>query len=170
MKTTGKSSADTSGEAVGGETGKSGPIAAFARFVVFGGGTGIASSGALVVLSGTMPIAVANAFVTVVSTVAATELHSRFTFGGGRAGLRAHGQSALSALAAYLVTTAAMLGLHAAAPGAGVLVEQGVYLGASGLAGIGRFVVLRLFVFARPAARPRPAAPVLARAQVVAAA
>ncbi|MEU0935096.1 hypothetical protein [Embleya sp. NPDC005971] len=165
MKTTGKSN-----NAAGGRAGKSGSIAAFARFVVFGGGTGIASSGALVVLSGTMPIAVANAFVTVVSTVAATELHSRFTFGGGRAGLRAHGQSALSALVAYLFTTTAVLGLHAAAPGAGVLVEQGVYLGASGLAGIGRFVVLRLFVFARPAARPRPLTPTLARTHVVAAA
>ncbi|MFI6981154.1 hypothetical protein ACIBSV_21530 [Embleya sp. NPDC050154] len=165
MKTTGNTS-----NAAGGRAGKSGSIAAFARFVVFGGGTGIASSGALVVLSDTMPIAVANAFVTVVSTVAATELHSRFTFGGGRAGLRAHGQSALSALVAYLFTTAAVLGLHAAAPGAGVLVEQGVYLGASGLAGIGRFVVLRLFVFARPGARPRITAPALARTHVVAAA
>ncbi|WP_424637327.1 GtrA family protein [Embleya sp. AB8] len=152
-----------------GRVAKSGSIAAFARFVAFGGGTGIASSGALVVLTGTMPIAVANAFVTVISTVAATELHSRYTFGGGRAGLRAHGQSALSAVVAYLFTTAAVLGLHTVAPGAGVLVQQGVYLGASGLAGIGRFAVLRLFVFTRPGTRPRPVR-ALARAQVIAAA
>lgn len=128
-------------------TGGNGPIAAFARFVVFGGGTGIASSGALVALSGSLPIAVANALVTVVSTLLATELHSRFTFGGGRADLRAHAQSASSALAAYLFTTTAMLLLAALLPGAGTLLTQGVYLAASALAGIGRFMVLRLFVF-----------------------
>jgi putative flippase GtrA len=169
MKTTGNTTAGTT---------KTGTVAAFARFVVFGGGTGIASAATLVALSESMPIALANAFVTVVSTVVATELHSRFTFGGGRGGLRAHTQSAASALAAYLFTTAAMLGLHAAAPDAGVLVEQGVYLGASGLAGIGRFVILRLFVFARPTAgattlvttRPAVRTRALARAQVVTAA
>jgi putative flippase GtrA len=161
MKTTGNTTADTT---------KTGAIAAFARFVVFGGGTGIASAATLVALSDTMPIALANAFVTVVSTVVATELHSRFTFRGGRGGLRAHAQSAASALAAYLFTTAAMLGLRAVAPHAGVLVEQGVYLGASGLAGIGRFVVLRVFVFARPSAGSRSHTPALARAHVVTAA
>ncbi|WP_406278633.1 hypothetical protein [Embleya sp. NBC_00896] len=165
MKTTGNTTADTTPKA-----GKAGSIAAFARFVVFGGGTGIASSAALIALSGTLSIAVANAIVTVLSTMLATELHSRFTFGGGRAGWRTHAQSALTALVAYLFTTAAILGLHAAAPGAGVLVEQGVYLSASGLAGIGRFVVLRVFVFARPAAAPRSLTPTLARTQVVVAA
>ncbi|WP_338898423.1 hypothetical protein WBG99_24875 [Streptomyces sp. TG1A-60] len=57
-------------------------------------------------------------------------------------------QSAGSDSAAYVVTCAAMLVLRAVQPSAGMLLEQAVYLGAAGLSGIGRFLVLRLFVFA----------------------
>lgn len=126
-----------------------GPLASFARFVLFGGGVGIASSAAVAVLAGLMPWAVANALITVASTVLCTELHARFTFGAGRrAGWHQHLQSAGSASAAYAVTTVAMLILHVVQPSAGMLTEQAVYLSASGLAGIGRFLVLRLYVFA----------------------
>jgi putative flippase GtrA len=125
-----------------------------------------------------MPWALANAVITVVSTVLATELHARFTFGAGRhATWRQHAQSAGSAAAAYAVTCAAMavLQLLVAAPGA--VLEQAVDLSASALAGVARFAVLRVVVFARgraqaaaPAAAavtgpaPAPAAPVLAPA------
>ncbi|MYV98935.1 hypothetical protein [Streptomyces sp. SID3343] len=129
---------------------KPGTVASFARFVVFGGSTGLASSGALVALSGHMAIAAANAIVTVAGTVLATELHSRFAFRAGRAGLKAHAQAGGSALVAYLFTTAAMLGLHALQAAPSVLVEQGTYLAASGVAGLARFVFLRLAVFAGP--------------------
>jgi putative flippase GtrA len=125
-----------------------GPLASFARFVLFGGGVGFASSTAVAGLAGLMPWAVANALVTVVSTLLSTELHARFTFGAGHAGWRQHWQSAGSATAAYLVTSAAVLVLHLVQPSAGVLYEQGVYLTAAGLAGAGRFLVLRVFVFA----------------------
>ncbi|MPY56976.1 hypothetical protein FNH08_07265 [Streptomyces spongiae] len=125
-----------------------GPFAAFLRFVLCGGGVGLLSSGAVVVLAAVMPWVAANAVVTVVSTVIATELHARFTFGSGhRAGRREHLRSAGSAAAAYLVTCAAMAVLHLVQETPGALVEQAVYLSACGLAGIGRFVVLRLFVF-----------------------
>ncbi|WP_331766727.1 hypothetical protein [Embleya sp. NBC_00896] len=129
-----------------------GTAAAFTRFVIFGGGTGLASSASLTALSGHLPIAVANAAVTVVFTVLATELHSRFTFGAGRARGKLHVQAALSALVCYLFTTGAMLALYAVQSAPGVLKEQAVYLTASGLAGIARFVFLRLVV--RPAASP----------------
>lgn len=147
---------------------------AFARFVVCGGGVGIASSFAVAGLAAWIPWALANAVITVVSTLLATELHARFTFGaGGRATWRQHMQSAGSAAAAYVVTCAAMavLQLLVAAPGA--VLEQVVYLSASALAGVARFVVLRLVVFARnrsqstagvPGARPVPAAVVRAEA------
>ena len=127
----------------------SGPFAAFARFVLCGGGVGVASSGAVALVALLMPWALANALITVASTLLCTELHARFTFGAGRrAGWRQHWQSAGSAVGAYAVTSAAMLVLHLMQSSPGMLTEQVVYLSASGLAGIGRFLVLRLFVFA----------------------
>ncbi|WP_202512831.1 hypothetical protein [Streptomyces sp. SID3343] len=128
-------------------------LPAFVRFVVLGGGTGLLGSGLLMVTSDRLTLPVANALVSVLSTVVATELHHRFTFAEGRpsggwAGRAAHVGSAGTALVAYLFTTAAMLGLAAAVPSADMVTQQAVYLGASGLAGIGRFVLLRCFVFA----------------------
>ncbi|MFZ4249434.1 hypothetical protein ACOZDF_29725 [Streptomyces griseoincarnatus] len=56
-------------------------------------------------------------------------------------------------------------------PSAGPPAEQLVYLGASGLAGAGRFLVLRLYVFAgRPARAVHPSAPQASASRVLAAA
>lgn len=127
-----------------------GAFTAFARFVFCGGGVGLASSFGVVALAGWLPWVFANALVTVVSTLLATELHARFTFGaGGRATWRQHAQSAGSAAAAYAVTCVAMLVLHQLATSPGAVLEQVVYLSASALAGVARFAVLRLVVFAR---------------------
>ena len=127
-----------------------GAVAAFARFVVCGGGVGLASSFAVVALASWIPWVLANALITVVSTLLATELHARFTFGaGGRATWRQHAQSAGSAAAAYAVTCAAMLVLQQLVAAPGAMLEQVVYLSASALAGVARFAVLRLVVFAR---------------------
>ena len=128
--------------------GAPGPLASFARFVLLGGGVGVASSAAVAGLAGLMPWTAANALITVASTALATELHARFTFGTGHAGWRQHWQSAGSAAAAFAVTSAAVLVLHMVQPSAGALYEQVAYLGAAGLAGVGRVLVLRLFVFA----------------------
>ncbi|GCB47822.1 hypothetical protein [Streptomyces sp. NL15-2K] len=126
-----------------------GPLSSFVRFVVCGGGVGVLSSAAVPLVATAMPWPVANALITVLSTLLCTELHALFTFGtGSRPGWRRHLQSAGSATAAYLVTCAAMFLLHAVQSSPGLLREQAVYLTASGLAGIGRFLVLRLFVFA----------------------
>ncbi|KOU60599.1 hypothetical protein ADK57_29835 [Streptomyces sp. MMG1533] len=131
-----------------------GPLSSFARFVVCGGGIGVVSSFAVPLVAMTMPWAVANAVITVASTILCTELHALFTFGTGRRpGWRQHLQSAGSATAAYAVTCAAMFLLHAMQSSPSMLWEQAVYLSASGLAGIGRFLVLRLFVFAGGAGR-----------------
>ncbi|WP_405560875.1 hypothetical protein OHQ89_49315 [Streptomyces canus] len=144
--------------------GAPGPLASFARFVLFGGGVGVASSAAVAELAGLMPWAAANALITVASTALGTELHARFTFGTGSAGWRQHWQSAGSAAAAFAVTSAAVLVLHVVQPSAGALYEQVAYLGAAGLAGVGRFLVLRLFIFAasqtRTTARAMEPAPV----------
>ncbi|MFG2487980.1 GtrA family protein, partial [Streptomyces virginiae] len=92
----------------------------------------------------------ANALVTVVSTLLSTELHARFTFGGGGgATWRQHARSAGAATAAYAVTCVAMLVLRRLVADPGVLLGQAVYLSASALAGVARFAVLRLVVFGR---------------------
>ncbi|MEU6768202.1 hypothetical protein ABZ916_37575 [Streptomyces sp. NPDC046853] len=127
-----------------------GAFLAFARFALCGGGVGIASSFAITALAAWMPWSLANAAITVVSTLLATELHARFTFGaGGRATRSQHAQSAGSAAAAYAVTCLAMLLLHQLVATPGAVLEQIVYLSASALAGVARFAVLRLVVFAR---------------------
>ncbi|MGV9316896.1 hypothetical protein ACWDR0_32660 [Streptomyces sp. NPDC003691] len=135
---------------------------AFARFVLCGGGVGLASGFAVTALAAWLPWALANAVITVVSTLLATELHARFTFGtGGRATRRQHLQSAGSAAAAYVVTCAAVLVLHLLVEAPGAMLQQTVYLGASALAGVARFAVLRLVVFARNrSARSTAARPV----------
>ncbi|KOV93313.1 hypothetical protein ADK65_33175 [Streptomyces sp. NRRL B-1140] len=132
-----------------------GPVASFLRFAALGGGVGILSSLAVPLLAVTMPWALANAVVTLVSTLLCTELHARFTFAKGRgAGWREHWQSAGSATAAYLATGTAVWVLHLLQPSPAMLTEQIVYLGASGLAGAARFLVLRCYVFATRSSWP----------------
>lgn len=163
MKTTGSIERSTDHP-----SGGTGPIAAFVRFVVCGGGVGLLSSAALLFLSGSLPLALANALVTVASTLLATELHGRFTFHAGRAGLGDHVKSGLTAAICYLFTTAALLVLHAVHPHPSALLEQGVYLSASGLAGVGRFVVLRVIVFAKGGGKAAGASTVPVAASAVA--
>ncbi|MCP3755287.1 GtrA family protein [Streptomyces sp. TBY4] len=128
----------------------SGALTAFSRFMLCGGGVGTASSFAVAALGSWIPWALANALVTVVSTLLATELHARFTFGAGaRATWRQHWQSAGSAAAAYAVTCAAMLVLRQVEASPSAVREQIVYLSASALAGVARFAVLRLVTFAQ---------------------
>ncbi|MEU0941432.1 GtrA family protein [Streptomyces canus] len=125
------------------------PVVSFLRFVTLGGGVGVLSGLAVALLATTLPWALSNALVTAGSTLLCTELHARFTFGTGRrAGWREHWQSAGSATAAYLATTGAVYVLHLTQPAPGILSEQIVYLSASALAGLGRFALLRLYVFA----------------------
>ncbi|CAG6391795.1 hypothetical protein NMG29_18705 [Streptomyces cocklensis] len=131
-------------------TARSGPVAAFVRFVICGGGVTLLASGVLLLIGHRVPFALANAVVTVASTVLATELHGRFTFGRGRAGWSDHAASGLTVALSYAFTTGAMLAFDGLYPGGGVLLRQGVYLGASGLAGTARFLLLRHVVFATP--------------------
>ncbi|MFK0288147.1 GtrA family protein [Streptomyces sp. NPDC090499] len=154
-----------------------GPLASFARFVLFGGGAGLLSSSTVTLLAGAMPWTLANAVITIASTVLCTELHARFTFGTGkRAGWHEHWQSAGSAAVAYAVTCAAMFLLHLFQTSPGTLTEQIVYLAASALAGLGRFLFLRLYIFATghrsrtPATTPPPKASLTSPPAVLAAA
>ncbi|MFG2589933.1 GtrA family protein [Streptomyces sp. NPDC048438] len=143
-------------------------VAAFVRFVVCGGGVGLAASGALVLLGERIPLVLANAVITVVSTVIATELHSRISFRSDRRGWRVHLQSGLTVLVSYAFTTGALLVLHAVQSAPSALAEQTVYLSASAAAGVGRFALLRMVVFI-PAPAPSDS-PALTRPAVVIAA
>lgn len=138
-------------------TGPAAVLRSFIRFVVCGGGVTLLASAVLLAIGDRVPLALANAVVTVVSTVLATELHGRFTFGRGRAGWSDHCASGVTVLVSYLFTTGALFAFDALHPGGGALTRQGVYLAASALAGIGRFLVLRLVVFSAARTRPRPA-------------
>lgn len=134
-------------------------LLSFVRFVVCGGGVTLLASGALLLIGDRVPLALANAVLTVASTVLATELHGRFTFGRGGASWRDHAASGLTVLMSYLFTTGALLAFDGVHPGAGALLRQGVYLTASALAGLARFLLLRYVVFAhRGAAGRAPAA------------
>jgi len=145
--------------------GGNGPVAAFVRFVVCGGGVTLLGSGALLLVGDRVPIAAANAVVAVVTTLLATELHGRVTFRRGRASWRDHAASGLTVLLSYLFTTGALLAFDALRPGGGALLRQGVYLAASGAAGIARFLLLRCVVFARPLPQAGPAARSTARSR-----
>jgi putative flippase GtrA len=144
-------------------TARSGPVAAFVRFVVCGGGVTLLAAAALLLIGHRVPFALANAVVTVASTVLATELHGRFTFGRGGAGWSDHAAAGLTVALSYAFTTGALLAFDGLHPGGGVLLRQAVYLGASGLAGIARFLLLRHVVFAAPGA-PRLPGRLLSRA------
>ncbi|MFI0899908.1 hypothetical protein [Streptomyces sp. NPDC020983] len=122
--------------------------AAFGRFAGLGTAVTLAASTALVLLSHRIPWMAANALTTVVSTVLATELHARVSFGHGRPGVAVHLKSAATMAAGWLATSAAAGSLALLRPGAGVVLQQAVYLSATALVGIGRYLVLRLAVFA----------------------
>lgn len=131
-----------------------GAIESFVRFVACGGSVTVLSGAALVMLDNVMPLALANAALTVAGTVVTTELNARFAFRSGPTGWAAHMQAALTVLVAYLFTTGAMLMLANFEPNADAVAQQAVYLTASGLAGIGRFLVLRAFVLVTEPSEP----------------
>lgn len=137
-----------------------GAFTAFARFTLLGGSVGLASSLAVAAIATQLPWGLANALVTVLSTLFATDLHARFSFGAGtRATGRQHLQSAGSAAAAFALTCTATFVLHQLVAAPGVMLEQSVYLSASACAGLARFALLRLVVFARSYTQTATAGP-----------
>lgn len=126
-----------------------GALASFIRFVMCGGGVTVMSGFVLVMLEAQMSLLLANAVVTILGTLLANELHSRISFGSDRRGWRMHLESTATAFGAWLVTSAAMLTLHRVSANPAVLAEQAVYISASGVAGLARFLTLRLVVFAK---------------------
>ncbi|MDX6744754.1 GtrA family protein [Actinocorallia sp. A-T 12471] len=130
-----------------------GPVRSFVLFVAMGGGVTVLSS-VLLSLFGLisdvpLQLVAVNAVITILGTLLSTELHRLYTFRSGRRGLRMHAESALTAFGAFAATSFAMVALRAVHPNPSVLLDQGVYLFASAVAGTVRYLVLRLVVFSR---------------------
>jgi putative flippase GtrA len=91
----------------------------------------------------------ANLVALTLTTVFNTEANRRFTFTGtGRSLVRVHTQAALVFLGYYALTSVALLAVGSLARQPSRALEVGVLLGASVLGTIGRFLLLRGWVFA----------------------
>jgi putative flippase GtrA len=101
---------------------------------------------------------VANAAALALSAVFNTAANRRFTFGRrGRAGLLTHHVQGLAVFGLCLaLTTAALAGLDALAPGASRAVEVAVLVAANAAATLLRYFLLRLWVFGPRGAGSRP--------------
>ena len=109
-------------------------------------------------LRGAVAPLAANAAALALSALFNTAANRRFTFGRrGRAGLLTHHVQGLAVFALCLgLTTAALAGLDALAPGASRAVEVAVLVAANGAATLLRYWLLRLWVFGPRAAAGRP--------------
>ncbi|UZJ25163.1 GtrA family protein [Rhodococcus antarcticus] len=122
-----------------------------ARYATVGVVCTIVYSALFVVLLGSGPL-LANVAASVVATVLGTELHRRLTFRTGpRVGwAAAQWQSAGVAALGLVVTTAVLAAVELLVPGSTWWEEVLVVNATTGLIGVGRYVVLRRWVFRGP--------------------
>jgi len=134
------------------------PYRQLARFAAVGAASTLGYILLYLGLRTALPAQAANAISLLVTAVANTAVNRRVTFGiRGRPGLARHQAQGLLAFAAGLVlTSAALAGLHAAAPRPARAAEVTVLVLASLGATALRFVLYRNWVF-RPLAGPVPA-------------
>ncbi|MBF6170426.1 GtrA family protein [Nocardia blacklockiae] len=125
-------------------------VAQLIRFALVGGASNIAYVLLFAVLHATGPL-VANVAGSLVSTVIANELHRQLTFhAAGRVGWRtAQCEGGGLALLGLLISTAALAGLDAWAPGLGGAGQAGAALAVMAAVGGLRFLALRGLVFAK---------------------
>lgn len=126
-----------------------------ARFAVVGGSTTALYALLYLAAVEVLPAHPANAAAMVVSTVVSTEWHRRWTFRSDRGGLRTHLQAGLVTTVTYAMTSSALVLLEAVSPGAEEGAQVAAIVTASAVAGLLRFVALRVWVFARSQQEPR---------------
>jgi putative flippase GtrA len=110
----------------------------------------VLTAGLYALLRGTLAPLAANLVALTAMTLLNTEANRRFTFVGAGASSargRVHAQGLVVFGLYYAFTSGALLALHALAPGAGRLVEVAVLVTASAVSSLGRFVILRRWVF-----------------------
>jgi putative flippase GtrA len=111
----------------------------------------VLTAGLYVLLRGTLAPLAANLVALTAMTVLNTEANRRLTFVGASASAgtgRVHAQGLVVFGLYYAFTSGALLLLDALVPGAGRLVEVAVLMAASAVGTLGRFVILRRWVFA----------------------
>jgi len=124
-----------------------------AGFTTIGVASTVAYLLLFLLLRSVMPAQAANALSLLVTAIANTAANRRLTFGiRGRAQAARHQVKGLIAFAIGLgLTSGALAGLHASAPGAGRGTEVGVLVVANLIATVLRFVLFRSWVFGRRA-------------------
>ena len=133
------------------------------RFVLVGLASTLAYAGLFLALRQAMAAGVANALALALTAVANTQANRHFTFRRrGRAGLvRQHAAGALVYVLALALTGGALDVLRGLDPDPSRLLEVTVLVVASACATVSRYVALRSWIFARPAALGRASPPVL---------
>jgi putative flippase GtrA len=109
----------------------------------------VLTAGLYALLRGALPPLAANLVALTTMTLLNTEANRRLTFvGTSSATGRVHAQGLVVFGLYYAFTSGALLLLDALAPGAGRMVEVAVLVAASAVGTLGRFVILRRWVFA----------------------
>lgn len=127
-----------------------------ARFGVVGGGAGVLQLATYSFLAEGIGSPLANIVAWLVSTLAATELHRRFSFAGARSGTESdHVIGIVTSLVTLLLSAAVLAGLDNPSGTAGLL----ALLVVNGVVGGMRFVVLRWWMVGRSPRRLRTPAP-----------
>lgn len=121
-------------------------IGQLARFGVVGGGTSVLQLASYAFLADSAGSQLANVVSWLVSTLVATELHRRFSFGGSSSGAESdHAIGVVTCMATLLLSAAALALLDDPSGAAGVLALVVV----NGLVGGLRFLVLRWWMVGR---------------------
>lgn len=127
-------------------TGRPGWVGELARFACVGGGSGLLQLSTYAFLADSVGSQVANVLSWLVSTLVATELHRRFSFGGSLSGAESdHVVGVVTSLVTLLLSAAALAALNDPSGAAGVLALVVV----NGVVGVLRFVVLRWWMVGR---------------------
>jgi putative flippase GtrA len=123
-------------------------LRSLARFAVVGTSTTALYALLYLLAVEALPPHLANLVAMVISTVVSTEWHRRWTFRSPRSGLRTHLRAGLVTTVTYAMTSAALVVLARVDPDAEEIVQVAALVAATTLAGLLRFAVLRLWVFA----------------------
>ena len=127
-------------------TARPGWVGQLARFAAVGGGSGLLQMAMYAFLAESVGAQPANVVSWLVSTLVATELHRRFSFGGSRSGTESdHVVGVVTSLVTLLLSAGALAALNDPSGAAGVL----ALLAVNGLVGGLRFVVLRWWMLGR---------------------
>jgi putative flippase GtrA len=124
-------------------------VSSLSRFAIVGTTTTGLYAGLYLLAEELMPLLAANLVAMTLSTIVSTEWHRSWTFQSDRRGIRTQFEAGLVTTVTYFMTSGALLGLERWSPDAGELAQVAAIVGATTVAGLVRYVLLRVWVFAR---------------------